>query len=298
MENKTNWFVRILIIVLGLLIISLIVYNFYVIEPKGSITKELIILLGLLIILSLSEIFDSFSLGQFLTLKKEVKNKKEQVVELKDEKKNLLNLLISNISVQNQSQNIGISPSELKDIITVIQADPNRIKEEEEAKEIEEEKLSNQETITPKRKSRVDFRAVEQIGLSKFISLNNLDKYKAKSQIQFSANDPISSRTPIYDGYIKTELAEIFIEIKPQRIMMIFDSLYHRLNNIYHYEKIKGVNAYLQLILIELPEDEGNGRIRNTKEKLEKDFAPAIDKGILKIQYLKLTEEESIKIYK
>jgi hypothetical protein len=299
MEKKENWFVRTLIIILGLLIMSLIIYNFFIIEPKGDITKELIILLCLLIILSLSEIFDSFSLGQFLTLKKEIKTKKERVIELKDEKKNLLNLLINNVSVQNQSQNIGISPSELKEIIKVIQADPDKVLEEDEEKQKESESLSEKEEISTKpNRRRLDFRATEKLGLDKFISLNNLDEYESKNQIQLSSNDPISSRIPIYDGYIKTELAEIFIEVKLQRSNMIFDNLYNRLHNIYNYHKKRGGNAYLQLILIEFPEDKENSRIRNSRERIEKDFAPAISKGLLKIHYFKLSDKEANKVYK
>ena len=59
-DNKPNYFVRTLIVILGLVIGSLIVSKFYYFDPKGEISNGIIILIALLIILFLSEIFSAF----------------------------------------------------------------------------------------------------------------------------------------------------------------------------------------------------------------------------------------------
>ena len=72
---------------------------------------------------------------------------------------------------------------------------------------------------------------------------------------------------------------------------------YSRLSALYHYREAKKVKAYLQLILVELPEDEKMGRIRNTEERFRDIFEPAIEK-LLKIKYVKLTSVETKGLYK
>ncbi len=299
MENKTNWFVRILVVVLALLIISLVVYNFFVIEPRGNITTELIVLLLLLIVLSLSEVFDSFSVGQLLTLKKEVKAKKEQVSELKEEKKHLLSLVIGDITVQKQSQSVGFSSADLKEILKVIQAPLNKIKEDKEKQKELEIFSGNFNFQEESVRNVVDEKPVEDIGLAKFISINNLDKYRVINQVQISAGDPISSRVPIYDAYIKTEFVEIFVEVKQANMsLMFYDTLYRKLNNVYYYRKTKGVEAYLQLILVDFDDVKGDDQEVNIREIIEQYFNSAIETGLLRIQTFKLSDEERKKMYR
>ena len=119
------------------------------------------------------------------------------------------------------------------------------------------------------------------------------DVIDAIIKVTFSKNyatvDPISTLTPIFDGYIETESTEIFIEVKLQRVVNSREQLYSRLSALYHYREAKKVKAYLQLILVELPEDEKMGKIRNTEERFRDIFEPAIEKKLLKIKYVKLT---------
>ena len=88
-EKKTNWFTRILIILLGLLLMTMIVFNFFCAE-NGKIEYPLLLLISLLIIVFLSEEFDNLSFGKILTLKKNIQEKKEEITELKTEKQNLI----------------------------------------------------------------------------------------------------------------------------------------------------------------------------------------------------------------
>ena len=290
-EKETNWFTRILIIILALLIASMIIFNFYIAE-KGVIENGLLALISLLILLILSEAFDNLSFGKILSLSKNVSEKKKEIHEIKNEKKELLHLLVSNLSIQKQSQNIGISASELKDIIRIMKADPDKVAEENKEKEEELDKTS----ADINHRKRIDFRKFEKIVFEKYMSKENLNKYILREQIQLASNDPISSTSPIIDGYIETENAEIFIEIKRSRsALMLREGLYQRLMNVYYYRQVKNINTYLVLILVDFPDDEKPSRL---KERVEKDFAPAIDKNILKIINLKIDKREQDKIYR
>ena len=138
-DNKPNYFVRTLVVILGLVIGSLIVSKFYYFDPKGEISNGIIILIALLIILFLSEIFDSFSLGQFLSLKRTISEKNEKITELKESNDKLLNIVIANNNISQRSTmtNVtGISPEEFaKTIISVIKADKETTDKEETRKE-------------------------------------------------------------------------------------------------------------------------------------------------------------------
>lgn len=294
-ENKTNWFTRILIMLLGLLIASMIFYNFYCSE-NGQIGYGQILLIALLILLILSEAFDNLSFGKILTLSNNIAEKKVEIKDLKTEKQNLLNLLISNTNYQKQSQSVGISGTELKDILKIIKADPEKVEEEAKEKEAEFEKGSHERP----NKKRIDFRKIESLAFKKYVDKDNLSKYTLREQIQLASNDPISSISPVFDGFIESGKADIFIEVKSYRSnissLTIRESLYQRLMNVFYYQQIKGNNAYLQLLLIKLPNDNERLSNINIEERLRRDFAPAIDKGLLKIYSIELdvNEEESI----
>ena len=299
MDNKNgDWFVRVLIVVLSFLIGAMIFYNFFITAPVGEISNGLIALLILLILLILSEAFDNIALGKILSLNRKIEEKRIEVSDLKSEKQNLLNMLVKNISFQSQS--VGISGHDLKEILTVIKADPERIEQETKEKEanIEDEQL-----YTIQKPKRINFRKVERHVLNSFIETNKLQGFLFYEQVTFSKNyatvDPISTLTPIFDGYIETENTEIFIEVKLQRVVISFrEQLYSRLSALYHYREAKKVNAYLQLILVELPEDEKMGKIRNTEERFRDIFEPAIEKKLLKIKYVKLTSAETKGLYR
>ena len=299
MDNKNgDWFVRVLIVVLSFLIGAIIFYNFFITAPVGEISNGLIALLILLILLILSEAFDNIALGKILSLNRKIEEKRIEVSDLKSEKQNLLNMLVKNISFQSQS--VGISGHDLKEILTVIKADPERIEQETKEKEanIEDEQL-----YTIQKPKRINFRKVERHVLNSFIETNKLQGFLFYEQVTFSKNyatvDPISTLTPIFDGYIETENTEIFIEVKLQRVVISFrEQLYSRLSALYHYREAKKVKAYLQLILVELPEDEKMGKIRNTEERFRDIFEPAIEKKLLKIKYVKLTSAETKGLYR
>lgn len=304
-ENKINYFVRTLIVVLGILIASLIISRFYIFEPKGEISNGIIILISLLIILFLSEIFDSFSLGQFLTLKRTISEKNEKIVELKESNDKLLNIVISNNNLSQKSSmtNVtGISPEEFaKSIISVVKASKETTDNEESRKEkiaeiVVEEEEKNEPQQTARR--RINLQKLEEVVLSKFIENKDLRKHSFIENAQIlmpqKEIDPISHFNPIFDGYVETENYEMFIEIKLRNSPLIIfrERLYVMLSKLFYYRQAKKTNAYLNLILVDRPVTIGERDYGSYENKLITEFEPAIRMGLLKIEYIQLSEEE------
>jgi len=102
--RKVSWFIRTLIIAFCILLVSMIIYNFFWVEPKGEIQSGVVILLLILLVLILSETFDQFSIGKLVSISREVKKKEEEVKKLEKEKTELFNQLINISASQQQSQ--------------------------------------------------------------------------------------------------------------------------------------------------------------------------------------------------
>jgi hypothetical protein len=308
-ENKPNYFVRTLIVLLGILIASLIVSRFYIFEPKGDISNGILILIGLLIIVFLSEIFDSFSLGQFLTLKRTIKEKNEKITELKDSNEKLLNLVINNNLSQKQSMTnvTGISPEEFaKTIISVIKADKETTEKEESRKEkiadiIVEEEAKAEPVQAPKK--RIDLAKLQSFVLNRFIHNKDLRRFSFIEDAQIlmpqKEIDPISIFNPVFDGYIEADNYEMFIEIKLRNspLIMFRERLYVMLSKLYYYRQAKKTNAYLNLILVERPTEEERS-YGNYETKMITEFEPAIRLGLLKIEYIQLSENDMPGLYR
>jgi hypothetical protein len=103
-ENKSH-FVRALIVILSLMLVGMITFNFYLTEPKGEINSGAITLILILVVLVLSESFDNFSVGKLLSISREAKKKGTEVKELEQKNSSLLNQLLSITNSQTQQQN-------------------------------------------------------------------------------------------------------------------------------------------------------------------------------------------------
>ncbi|MES2484590.1 MAG: hypothetical protein V4581_01385 [Bacteroidota bacterium] len=311
-ENKNpniNYFVRTLIVVLGVLISSLIISKFYFFDPKADISSGIIILISLLIILFLSEIFDSFSLGQFLSLKKTISEKNDKIQDLKESNDKLLNLVVNNNLSQRQTMTnvTGISPEEFaKTIISVIKADKDTTDKEETRKEkiaeiIVEEEEKNEPTQTLRK--RINLPRLEKFVLERFLDIKDLKKFNFIEDAQILLPqrdlDPVSINNPIFDGYVQSENYEMFIEIKLRNspLIMYRERLYLMLTKLYYYRLAKKSNAYLNLILVERPSN-GEREVRNYESTLITEFDPAIRLGLLKIDYIELSGDDMEGLYR
>ncbi|WP_434528250.1 hypothetical protein [Vibrio sp. K4] len=103
-KNKSNTFVRVMLVLLVLLLACMIGYNFFCVEPKGSITPELISLIIIVVVLVLSESFDNFSVVKLLSISREVEKKDAENQVLEARNGELLSQIISISTSQSQTQ--------------------------------------------------------------------------------------------------------------------------------------------------------------------------------------------------
>ncbi|MEZ8454374.1 hypothetical protein AB4499_18445 [Vibrio cyclitrophicus] len=290
--KKENWFVRLLITAFCLLLSAMVAFSYFYIEPKGQITTGIISLLSILLVLILSESFDNFSVGKLFTITREAKKKEKQVQKLEKEKTDLINQMITISTSQNQSQQ---HTNVYGDYHATKGASVEKASEEDlESEAIKTENERSQEN-SKRKKNRVDWIKVENIALTKFLAKKDIHESNiithAKLMTKFHDIDPISEHQPIFDGYYKTEGREVFIEFRPNRgyQMMQRDRIYMMLSKLNHYQNVKNVNAHLELVWMNTPEEEG---VHRPSERFARDFEPAIASGLLRINEVEISSEE------
>lgn len=300
MERKNNnIFVRTLVVCLVIFILFIITYSFLSIQPKGSISTGIITLILLLVIITLSESFDNFSISKLFTMSRDIKSKEDSIQKLNTEntelRKEFVNVVTS-ISQNQSSTNIIGLPSELAKNMGIEKATEDEVSN----KRSEENEESSNGNLNVR--IRIDNQKVEEIAISKFLLKNNLSELnlikEAKLVTKFSGIDEISNVHPIYDAYIHNDESEIFIEVKLIRrnniTFLLRDRFYLMLNKIYLYNKIKKANAHLKIIFVPIntTDSDGNSSIQRSLDRLKEFFEPAIVKGILKIDVIELNEDE------
>jgi hypothetical protein len=255
-ESKSNWFVRSMIIAFCVLIVAMIAFSYFYIEPRGEINSGIITLLLLLLVLVLSETFDNFSIGKLISISKEVKKKDKEVQKLEKDKADLLSQLITISNTQNQTQQ---HTNVYGDYHASKAATVERATEQEvQAKETDEAERAN----SPQPEYRVDWRKIELLAMEKYIATKGVHSAnvipEAKLVTQFHGIDPVSNYQPIFDGYYKNEDKEIFVEFRPNRgmHMMLRERIYMMLSKLSHYKNVKGVNAHLDLVWLNIPDEE------------------------------------------
>lgn len=307
MEKKNNWFVRILIIVLATFIATIITVSFFIGTPSLIITPEIICLILILVVLSLAEIFDSFSISNIISLKKENAKTLGELKSQKEENRELRTQLLNVVSATISNKNINVFGMDSKGLreILVEEAQPNDIEEKRESEEqIIDNAPKETEAISPR--SRIKFlRAVECFALDKFIKQNDIPSTSVFKEIKFSDEfvdvDPIMNRNIVFDAYYKTINEEFFIEVTmPSSVYHQIYTLYHTLSKIYFYTTAKQHKAKLIVIIPILPEStrsqlQYHGSNKPIIEHLKNAFKPAINKGLLEFLKLEISEEEAQK---
>lgn len=298
-ERKSNWFVRVLIVLLCFFLAGLIGYRFFVFPPYGDLSPGVLVVLALVVVLVLSESFDSFSIGALLSLSREVEKKKIEVAEVKRENLELRSQIITiatNVSQHQSSTNIVGLPDTLARMFSVSPAPEEEVREKQA-----EDQPSCQEQAAEKTVRKVDPRRLEEKAISRFLELHNLQQFpvvrEAKLMSQMEAADPISSSGPIFDGYLNTLDAEIFVEVKlvgRYGLMMFRERLYLMLSKLYHYRVLKKSNVYLTLILPTIPDVETRPNYVN---RILEEFQPAITNGLLKVIGINFTATEAAELF-
>lgn len=301
--KRPNWYVRILIVILCIFIGWLIYTNFACSTPPAQISSGLLVLVAFLAILVLSEAFDNFSIGKLLTINRKLNEKENLNKELKKENTDLRNQIINVTTSMSQKQvnSTFVLTDEIARSLKIKRADEEEInqkKNEETA-----QTTSPPPTTTTFRETSsnkyIPIRFFEDFLFKSFLAAEGLDQYnllrEAKFGKQFQEIDPISESSPIFDGYINTQDAEIFIELRQtQRVVgsMQRDSLYVMLSKIYYYRTVKKVNAYLYLVFL-IPPD---GNSEPTLGRLSREFEPAITSGLLRIKTVSISQGDFDKV--
>lgn len=302
-ERKLSTFGKILVGILFLLLGAIIVTDYFCNALPTKITIPLLAGLTLMLVLGLSEAFDSFQIGNLLRLRKNLKDTEEAFVRERKENADLRQMLItfsSNVN-QTQSSNIfNLPPNGIPGSPTVTKAP----EEEVRAQAAEEPEASEpQDQPTLERRRRLDFRAIESYALQQFYSRFDLSKLEIMEQakLSFFSNsiDPVSTMSPVFDAYVIEK--NIFVEVKLSRSsgMMFRDRLYVMLTNLYYYGISKKVSPTLIFLLVELPDDSGNLRMMGPMWEtiLKKDFKPALSSGLLRIETIVIPPDKMDEMY-
>lgn len=304
--NNKNIFTRFLIVFLSLFLATLIIISFLLSEQKFVITGGIIICTALLIIIVLSEMFDSFSIGNLISLKKKLKETDQDLEKSKKENETLRNQLIAQINFitkQSNTQNIILSSDYEKSLGVEKASD---IDEKNKSEQKDEDAIEAERDLSNDlRNRRLFFRNFEIYAYDKVITELNIDKTKIFKDMQFKEGmigfDPIMVKNIRFDGYFVQNDCECFLEIKSQFAAYspsIF-IIYYILNKIYFYKKATGKNAKLILIVPILEQNLVNSR-RNQEadfETVRQTFMPAINNNLLEIKPInidKLTYEKII----
>jgi len=322
--KKENYFIRILIVLFILFLAFLVCTSFFNSQQPFVINSGVITVLLLITVLILSEAFDNLSLGKILYLRREVKNKQEEIIEAKKENSELRNRIIQLASMVTQTQhqnttnnNMLFTPEVLQQMFGVVKADKDNEDELEEIngqpgtedgekQAVADNKNSTNENGKEERKTILSqpgaWRYFEELAISKYLKKHNIPETDVVREVQFtpalSGLDPIMERRVIFDAYWKTPSKEYFIEVRQNRFAG--PSIYNHINHIYvllakilFYRQAKNIQAELILLLIDLPDSENNSsNLKYSTERFLEAFQPAIASGLLRIETISFSKEE------
>lgn len=247
------------------------------------ITKKLIqsdlYIITLLIILILADTFSSISIGNFINLKKEVKELKSTNEKFFNAITNIAvnnvsnnNKIINNLQISGteQKQRNAIKESELKDetkIINVISNLKNSNKNDD----------SLEKSNVTKKMSKISFQDIENKCFERYCKENALEisEIDKERKIQFP------NYAPFYcDGYYKRGNTDVFIEIKSlEAAITKSDSILNYVNPIEQFNRQGQNKATLHLIVYTFRDDkESQNKISELSRKYrESRFADIVE---------------------
>lgn len=253
--QKKNWFARGLVILLIFFIATIVVISFFFSESKFVITSPIICLVAILVVLALSEIFDNFNVGNFLSLKKEHKKVEHELQKSEQENRELraqFTNIVTNLNSNSNTTIFGQLPDFMERTFGIKKAQDDEVqkkKQEEDVHFSQIDSVNTQQAKSDYATRRRIISKIEDLVLKHYCSkqdINILDVYK---EIKFSEgfidNDPIMERNIIFDAYYKAPWQEeLFIEICYNFYSpAMLDRFYHLLSKVYHYRNAKKLQA-------------------------------------------------------
>lgn len=302
-------FTRLLVVLLGGFIVSIIATAYFLPEKNYVITSQMICLIVILVVLTLAEAFDKFNIGNLISLQKENKRTETELERVTQENRelrvNLTQIVSQNIS--NRNMNIfGGTPEMLQQLMRVEKAPAEEVKKKkEEVVERVSEARAAQTLDTNGRDMESRRRILEKIqefSLKKYCESETIDFQNVHKDMRFSEGfieaDPIMFRNVIFDAYYRSpQDEEIFMEVRMYyTVLPILENLYHRLSKIYHYRNAKKMQAKLVLILPRLSQAKHKelelGHVYLSPQRLYDAFAPAIQNKLLEIREIVIDDAD------
>lgn len=295
-ERSPNYFVRFLVFLLCIFLAGMVTFKFVYTEPRGVIDSGVLIVLGLIVVLVLSEAFDNFSLGALLSISREVRKKEREVQKLEKQNENLLAQVVSVSATQNQNQShlnvygdYHVSPP------IVTPASPEEVEQKNKNEEATTQTGASPAGGNHVPRTSVNWRKAEELALGLYIGAKKVRRdsviSEAKLENQFAGVDPISTHFVIFDAFLKLEGSDVFVDFRPERYVspMYRDRLYVMLSKVNHYRQVKKVDAYLELVIMKLPDNE---ETRYPIARLLDTFAPAVASGLLRTIEVEFSKED------
>ncbi len=306
--KKKSCFFKLVTSILFIMMVAFVLLDFFSSEPKFVVSSEIVYVFGLIILLLLSDSVESLSIGNIITMKKEVKQKREEVKKLTSENSELrtqiFSIMTASISNQNRNQIIlGIGEKWLKGA-EIEHANEEEITEENNATNDTIMDDKNVHIVEEKvRFNRFEFlRNIEQLTIEKFARNQSIASDSIQRDVKFaerfSSEDPIMDQKIIFDGYIKRPLEELFVETMSNfRSGQICYRLYYMISTIIQYARINNKAAKLIILIPSFSEKWSKkllpyANFQREIERIEMIFKPAIKNGFLEIRIIDFKDEE------
>jgi hypothetical protein len=298
-QQEPNTFVRALIVGLVLALCTLAFFNFFWRDPPFDISAGLLALLALVVLLSLSELFDNLAFGSILSLQRKVSEEKASKEALREDNSELrgqLVTLVSNIQQSQVNNTFNAPPEAWAKLLGVVPATEPDAKEEEPEPQVPEATAELRQSSSRQRYER--FRAAKAVAVRRYLDSIQVPQSERILKAEFSASfqdiDPVMDRRIVFAAYVKNDSRERFIETVRARsssVMVYADHLYVMLTKIWLYRQAKKAQAELILLMVEA-EDEENDENRSSSSRFIEYFQPAIANDLLRIESIKVTEAE------
>lgn len=302
-SEKPNTFVRALIVGLVLALCSLSFFNFFWRDPPFEISAGLLALIALIVLLSLSEVFDHLTFGTILSLRRKVAEEKSSKESLREDNRELraqLVTLVANIQQSQVNNTFNAPPEAWAKLLGVVPSSEPATTEEGEAQVPPPTVTQTEPPDAARLSSRQRFerqRAAEAVAIRKYLDSMQVPQSERLLNAEFSSSfqniDPVMDRRIVFDAYVKVDVRERFVKaVRGRNLSSIFsDRLYVMLTKIWLYRQAKKVQAELILLLVDAEDDETDEKPRSSNRLIEY-FQPAIANDILRIETMTITTAE------
>lgn len=302
-REKPSTFVRTLIVGLVLALCSLSFFNFFWRDPPFEISAGLLALIALIVLLSLSEVFDHLTFGTILSLQRKVSEEKASKESLREDNCALraqLVTLVANIQQSQVNNTFNAPPEAWAKLLGVVPSPEPEITEETEAQATPPTVTQTESPDTVRQSSRRRYerqRAAESVAIRKYLDSIQVPQSERLLNAEFSSSfqniDPVMDRRIVFDAYVKADTRERFVEAMRGRSSSVAfaDRLYVMLTKVWLYRQAKKVQAELVLLLVDAEDDEPDEKPRSSNRLIEY-FQPAIANDILRIETMTITTAE------